>query len=354
MNNIERIRKLLPKYECEAMLITSPINRLFATGFNSSSGALLIAKHDAWFFTDSRYIEAAEAAISGANVLRTSNERTYQELIKPLIAEKKILSLGFEDNSLTYAGYLKWEEKLNTDFVPAQELLNELRAVKSPHDLDKMIKAQRVAEKSYEEILPLINTEITEKQLATELIYRMLRNGAEDKSFDPIVVSGSNSSMPHGVPGDGKIGAGFLTIDFGVQLDGWCRDTTRTLCIGKPSEEMVSIYNIVLEAQKAGIAKVRAGIKARDVDAAARDVIQNAGYGDYFGHGFGHSLGLEVHESLSASPISKDTLPNGSVISAEPGIYLPGRFGVRIEDVVYVTENGCENITNLPKELVVL
>ena len=336
------------------MMVTGAPGRLYATGFASSGGVLLITSEDAWFFTDSRYIEAARSAISGAHIRLITKDEPYEYQIKAILNEAGITSVGFEDKDVSYAGYLEWKEKLEVELVPAQKLVDDLRAVKSPDDLEMMKKAQRVAEKSFEQILPLISTDITEKQLAAELIYRFLLNGADDKSFDPIVVSGPKSSMPHGVPGDVKIGAGFLTIDFGVRLDGWCSDTTRTLCIGKPDDEMIRVYDTVLEAQETGINAIHAGVLGVDVDAAARAVIENAGYGEYFGHGFGHSLGLEVHESLQASRTSKDTLPAGAVISAEPGIYLPGRYGVRVEDVIYITETGCENITNLPKSLIIV
>jgi Xaa-Pro aminopeptidase len=235
-----------------------------------------------------------------------------------------------------------------------QKLLRDLRAVKSLDDLDKMKKAQRISEKAFDDILPIIGTDITEKQLATELIYRMLKNGADDTGFAPIVVSGPRSSLPHGVPKDRKIVEGFLTIDFGARVDGWCSDTTRTLCVGKPRDEMVRVYETVLAAQEAGIAAARAGIHGREIDAAARAVIDNAGFGKYFDHGFGHGLGLEVHEFPRASQTHDHIIPAGAVISAEPGIYLPGKFGVRIEDLLYITKGGCENITNLPKELIVI
>ena len=354
MNNIERIRQALPGQIFDAMMVTSPASRLFATGFSSSAGALIVTERGAWFYTDSRYIEAAKAAITDAQVLLTTNDKPYQAQIRELLHDNGVTSLGFEDSAVAYSGYLAWKKNLKIKMVPAQGLISGLRAVKTPADLEKMKKAQRIAEKSFEEILPLISTKISEKRLAAELTYKLLLNGADDKSFDPIIVSGTKSSLPHGVPGDVKISAGFLTIDFGAKLDGWCSDTTRTLCVGKPDDEMKLVYETVLKAQKAGIEAIHAGVSGTDVDAAARSVIESAGYGEYFGHGFGHTLGLEVHETPIASPLSKDILPAGAVISAEPGIYIPGRFGVRIEDVVFITETGCENITNLPKELIIL
>ena len=354
LSNIERIKEALPKHKIPAMLVTSQVSRLFATGFSSSAGALLVNEKDAWFVTDFRYFEMAQAAISDAKVILVKKDEKLVDSIKTIITENGLTSVGFEDGYVTYSSHKEWLNKLEIDMIPSQKLINDLRADKSRADLDKMIKAQRLAEKVFGEILPLISTDMTENDLAAEIIYRSLKLGADDKSFSPIVVSGPKSSYPHGVPGDVKISKGFLTIDFGVKLDGWCSDTTRTLCIGKPDDEMANVYDTVLKAQLAGINSIRGGVSGFDVDAAARNVIEDAGYGEYFGHGFGHAIGLEVHESPSAGPLSKDIIPSGTVLSAEPGIYLPGRFGVRIEDVVYVTDNGCENITNLPKELLVI
>jgi len=354
MNNIGKIRNAMPKYKCDAVLVSNQINRLYATGFSSSAGALLVTEKDAWYFADSRYIEAAESTVEDANVILVSKDDTFTDCIKKIIKENELSSLGFEDGSVSYATYKDWIKEFKVKMVSVQGLINDLRAIKSRTDLEKMIKAQRLAEKVFLEILPLINIEMTEKDLAAEIIYRSLKHGADDKAFNPIVVSGSNSSRPHGVPGDDKIAKGFLTIDFGVKLDGWCSDTTRTLCVGEPDEEMIKIYDTVLKAQEAGINSVRGGAKGIDIDSAARNVIEAAGYGDCFGHGFGHSLGLEVHESLKASQLSEDIMPAGAVISAEPGIYIPGRYGVRIEDVLFITENGSENITNLSKDLIVI
>ena len=354
MNNIQRIRQVIPEYNCDAILILNQVNRLFATGFSSSAGVLLVTADNAWYFTDSRYIEAAQTAITGADVILVTKDEKVTECVKTIVDKNNITSIGFEEGFVSYKCKKDWNDKLGIEMVPAHNLLNDLRKIKTRSDLDKMIRIQRISEKVFNEILPLISTDMTEKDLAAEIIYRSLKNGVDDKAFDPIVVSGSNSSRPHGVPGNDKISKGFLTIDFGLKLDGWCSDTTRTLCIGIPDDEMVTIYNTVLKAQEAGIKTVRGGVKGIDVDTAARKVIEDAGYGEYFGHGFGHSIGLEVHETLSASQLSKDILPAGAVISAEPGIYLPGRYGVRIEDTLFITENGSENITKLPKTLTVI
>ena len=230
-----------------------------------------------------------------------------------------------------------------------------LRAVKSGEELDSMREAQRISEKALETVLHTIKPGMTEKQVAAELAYHMLLNGSEANSFDPIVVTGSKTSLPHGVPGDKVIQAGdFLTMDFGCLKNGYCSDMTRTVAVGYATEEMRSVYDVVLRAQLAGIDAARAGIQGKVIDAAARKVITDAGYGEYFGHGFGHSLGLDIHERPNANPAGEAIMPEGSVCSAEPGIYIPGRFGVRIEDVMILRENGAEVITRSPKELIIL
>ncbi|NMA25833.1 MAG: aminopeptidase P family protein [Clostridiales bacterium] len=309
---------------------------------------------EAWFFTDSRYAEAAYKQIAGAEVMLVDREETYSRRINKIILDHDIKVLGFEDGRLTYSEYMEWSTSLNAALLPSQKLLTDLRAVKSREDMDGMIRAQRIAEKSFTELLSLISEKITEKELAAELICLFLKNGADDKAFDPIVVSGARSSMPHGVPTDAYIQKGFLTIDFGVKAGGWCSDTTRTICVGQPDDEMIRVYETVLNAQTAGIAAAKAGVRGSDIDAAARSVICQAGYGKYFGHGFGHSLGIEVHETPNAAPSNEGEIPEGAVISAEPGIYIPGRYGVRIEDVIYITADGSENITNLPKKLLIV
>lgn len=354
MNHIKAIQQAIAASELDAVMITSKSNRLYATGFHSSAGVAIVTADRAWFFTDSRYAEAAKNSISGVSVELVDREETYSKKINQLISDHGIKSLGFEDDDVSYAAYTKWSAKLAVGLTQAHMLLSDLRAVKTREDISSLIVAQRIAEKAFEEILPLISSDITEKELAAELIYRLLKNGADETSFDPIIVSGVRSSLPHGVPTNACISKGFLTIDFGARKNGWCSDTTRTLCVGAPDDEMKYIYETVLKAQMAGIDAVKAGVKGCDIDGAARRVIDDAGYGQYFGHGFGHGVGLDVHEAPNASSANLLEIPEGAVISAEPGIYIPGRYGVRIEDVVYVRQSGCENITNLSKELLIV
>ena len=354
MQHLQQIRARLSDFGIDALMLTGEVNRFYATGFRSTDGLAVITQKNAWFFTDSRYIEAARREIEGFQVEMVSDELTYSGAMNDIISSEALRTVGFEEASMTVYDYLVWKEKIPVELKPAQKLMTDLRASKSEEELEEMIMAQRLAEKAFNDVIPLISTKITEKELAAELVYRFLKYGAEDKSFDPIVVSGPRSSMPHGVPTDNKIAEGFLTIDFGVKLGGWCSDTTRTLCIGEPTEEMLIVYDTVLRAQEAGIAAAKAGMTGREVDAVARDLIHEAGYGGYFGHGFGHGVGLDIHESPTLSPRGDVPLPAGAVVSAEPGIYIPGRFGVRIEDVMYLTEEGSRDITMLPKELIIL
>ncbi|MCF0120493.1 MAG: aminopeptidase P family protein [Oscillospiraceae bacterium] len=354
MNNIKKIQALCGELNTDAILVTSEVNRYYATGFDSTDGMLLVTADKAWFMTDSRYTEAAENNITGAEVLKVAGKTTYFTLLNDIISRENISAVGFENEALTYSEYMRLTNAVKALFRPTDNKMTLIRASKTPEELEYLIKSQRIAEKAFNEIIPLVSTDITEKQLAAELMCAFYRNGADDKSFDPIVVSAEHSSMPHGVPSDSKIKEGFLTIDFGVKLNGWCSDTTRTLCVGKPTDEMRRVYDTVLSAQLAGIEAARAGVTGAEVDGAARAVIEKAGYGEYFGHSFGHSLGLEIHEAPNASPLNSSPLPAGAVISAEPGIYLPGKFGVRIEDVLFLTPDGNKNITNLSKELIIL
>ena len=233
--------------------------------------------------------------------------------------------------------------------------INRFRAVKESWELDRIRKAQEITDLAFSQILTKIKAGMTEKQLQAELIYCLYQNGSEGLAFDPIVVAGPNTSKPHGVAGEREIRAGdFVTMDFGAMYGGYCADMTRTVAVGFVTEEMEKVYNIVLEAQQAGLAETKAGLIGSQIDGAARKVISDAGYGKFFGHGYGHSIGMECHEWPNCSPSANEIMQAGMVCSAEPGIYLPGNFGVRIEDLVIFTADGCENITKSAKNLTIV
>ena len=356
MRQIEKIQEQLKEQGLDGLLLTDEKNQRYAAGFAFTDGAVLVGREKAWLITDSRYIEAAEkTAAAGVQVRLYDRERPLMERLKEAVREAGMERLAAEDGKLSHREYLANEKALGMALLPAGELMAKLRAAKTEEEIGAMRAAQAIAERALEEVLPLIRPGMTEKQVMAELVYRTLRHGSEGNSFDPIVVSGPNTSLPHGVPGDRVIRRGdFMTMDFGCLKDGYCSDMTRTVAVGEASDEMRNVYDIVLRAQLAGIAVARAGIPGKEIDAAARKVITEAGYGPYFGHGFGHSLGLDIHEAPSANLRGEEPMPVGAVCSAEPGIYLPGRFGVRIEDVMILRENGCEVITKAPKKLIIL
>ena len=357
MNNIARIQEALIRKDLDAILITDEKNQRYATGFAFTDGAVVVGREKTWLLTDSRYIEAAEnIARDCCTVQMFDRQHSQMDLIRAALTEAKAERLAAEDQQLSHARWAALEKALGREFLPAGDFMMSLRASKNQEEIDSMIRAQRISEKALEEVLHIIKPGMTEKEVMAELVYHMLRNGSEGNSFDPIVVTGKNTSMPHGVPGDTVIRDGdFITMDFGSLKNGYCSDMTRTVAVGHATEEMEKIYYTVLEAQLAGIAAARSGIPGRVIDQAARDVIEKAGYGPYFGHGFGHSLGLDIHEPPNAGPRGEALMAENDVCSAEPGIYLPGKFGVRIEDVMIIRKNGAEVITKAPKsELIVL
>ena len=356
LNNIARIQRALTQAHLDAILLTDENDRRFATGFPSSDGAVIVTVHQAFFITDARYIEAARAALAGiAQVLLCSREAPMRTLVQSILREANVQILGGEEQTTSYAEFTAYEQLFGLKLQPAQNLIRNLRAAKQPEELAMMYQAQQITDETFAQICTVIRPGMTEREIAAELIYRMLRLGAEGMSFDPIVLTGPDTSMPHGVPGDRRVAAGdFVTMDFGCRKNGYCSDMTRTVAVDHVTDEMRLVYDTVLNAQLAGIACCKAGVTGRDVDAAGRRIIEQAGYGDAFGHGFGHGVGLEIHEAPTASPRGDSPLPAGSIVTAEPGIYLPGRFGVRIEDMLYVIEDGCIDLTDAPKSLLIL
>ena len=355
MKNIEKYQSLLETGEVDALLLTSVYNRLYAAQYRVAEGVAVVTREGAYYFTDSRYIEAAEKNLKGFTVRMTHPGSSEIERINEVIGEHTIKKLGFEENDMTYGDYLRYNEALHAVLVPMQAKIDTFRATKEPWEIELMRKAQAITDQTFSELCKIIQAGMTEKELEAELLYRLYKHGAEGPSFDPIVVSGPNTSLPHGVPGERKLDFGdFITMDFGCIYGGYCSDMTRTVALGFVSEEMDKVYKTVLKAQLAGIAATKAGVAGRDIDGAARKVIADAGYGDYFGHGYGHSLGILIHEAPNANTRNDQPMPAGAVVSAEPGIYLPGKFGVRIEDVTVITETGCEVLTKSPKNLIIL
>ena len=355
MKNIEKYQSLLETGEVDALLLTSVYNRLYAAQYRVAEGVAVVTREGAYYFTDSRYIEAAEKNLKGFTVRMTHPGSSEIERINEVIGEHTIKKLGFEENDMTYGDYLRYNEALHAVLVPMQAKIDAFRATKEPWEIELMRKAQAITDQTFSELCKIIQAGMTEKELEAELLYRLYKHGAEGPSFDPLVVSGPNTSLPHGVPGERKLEFGdFITMDFGCIYGGYCSDMTRTVALGFVSEEMDKVYKTVLKAQLAGIAATKAGVAGRDIDGTARKVIADAGYGDYFGHGYGHSLGILIHEAPNANTRNDQPMPAGAVVSAEPGIYLPGKFGVRIEDVTVITETGCEVLTKSPKNLIIL
>ena len=356
MDRVLRIQEKLVEKNLDGVLITDEKNQRYATGFAFTDGAVLITRERAFLFTDSRYIEAAEKTVSADIGLRLFGAgKRLSELIKAELKSCGVRTLGAEELSLPYGQYLEYEKLLGQELTPCQSIFNELRASKDRQEQAHMRAAQAIAEKALDDVLRIISPGVTERDIAAEITYRLLKHGGDGNSFDPIAVSGTNSSMPHGVPSDKPVENGdFVTMDFGCLKNGYCSDMTRTVAVGYATDEMKNVYGVVLRAQLEGIKTARAGVTGAEIDGAARKVISDAGYGEYFGHSFGHSLGLEIHEAPSAAPSVKTPMPIGAVISAEPGIYLPEKFGVRIEDVLILREDSCENITHANKELIIL
>ncbi|MBR2888677.1 MAG: aminopeptidase P family protein [Oscillospiraceae bacterium] len=353
MKNLEKYLTLL-EGEVDGLLLTSRYSRHYGAEFDIAEGVAVVTKKGCRYFTDSRYIESAENGIQGFEVLIVDGVG-YMKRINDAIADFGITTLGYEEQYLTVAELMGYEKYLNAKLVPYNKEINGFRGVKEAWELDIMRKAQDITDKAFSEVITRIKPGMTELELQAELIYCLYKNGATGLAFDPIVVSGPNTSLPHGVACERVIQEGdFVTMDFGALYQGYCADMTRTVAVGYATEEMKKVYETVLEAQLAGLAVSKAGVPGQDIDGAARKVITDAGYGQYFGHGYGHSLGLEIHESPSPNARNAEPMPVGAVASAEPGIYLPGKFGVRIEDTCVYLEDGIEILTHSPKNLIIV
>ncbi len=355
MEKINKLQEFL-KNSYEAILIHSPENRRYFTDFPSSDGYLIITKNDAVFFTDSRYIEAAQKSITFCRAQLLTRLSTE---VKIFFEENRIEKVYTETERLSVSLLSQFKKIFShIKISPSNKLeniINNMRSVKEISEIEYIKKAQSIAEDAFEHILTFIRPGVTEKRIALELDFYMLSHGAEALSFETIAVTGKKTSMPHGVPDDTVVENGdFITMDFGAVYKGYHSDMTRTVAVGNVSAEQRKIYEIVLSAQKTSLETLKKGVSCKCADAAARDIIANAGYGDFFGHGTGHGVGIEIHELPNLSPRSDAILQVGNIVTVEPGIYIPNKFGVRIEDMALITEEGYENLTNTPKELIIL
>ena len=350
-----RLGARLEAADLDALLVTDLVNVRYLTGFTGSNGFAVVGPELRRFVTDFRYV------VQSAQQVDPSFERVRvaQELLDAVedVLPGGAIRLGFEAAHLSVKEHARLRERLGgrVTLTPAPELVEELRAIKDELEIDRIRAAAELADAALRDVLEQGLVGRTEREVALALEVAMRERGAQRPSFDPIVAAGPHGALPHATPGDVPIGTDQLVvIDWGTQLDGYCSDCTRTFATGEVGDRGREIYALTLAAQLAGLEGVRAGVRAREADSASRQVIDEGGYGEQFGHGLGHGVGLEIHEAPRLSQRSEATLQAGNVVTVEPGIYLPGELGVRIEDLVVVREQGCEILTALPKELTVV
>lgn len=372
MRKYREVLAIMENRGIDAVLVSNGCNMRYLSGFAGATGYFYITKNRQVILTDARYTLAAKEETGELDrKLSAAGEETgsgtavaeivsgYGEALVQLVEEDGVSCIGFEDEDILYSDFVKLQQVLQTrSKVVLRALgkeLGRLRAVKTEEELALMEEAERIGDLAFSHILHVIKPGVTELEIAAELAYVMQKNGAEGLSFDTIVASGIHSSMPHAGVTDKKIESGdFVTMDFGCRYRGYCSDMTRTVVVGKASERQKEIYNLVLRAQLAALDFIKAGYKGREVDSVARTIIEKAGYGDCFGHGLGHSVGLYIHEEPSLSRREENVIAENMVETIEPGIYVEGFGGVRIEDMVVVTKDGCINFAHSPKELIEL
>lgn len=351
---VNKLRKQIEEQPFDGMLILKPENRRYLSGFTGSSGYLLITGQEAVLITDFRYTEQAKGQAPHFRVVEHGS--SAPDAIRAELESAGVKRLAFETDHLTYALYAAYNEKFApVELIPTEGIVEKIRAVKDEQEIATIRQACAIADAAFSHILGFLKPGISERDVALELEFFMRRQGAKSSSFDIIVASGTRSSLPHGVASDKILQQGdFVKLDFGALYDGYCSDITRTVVLGEPNEQQKQIYNIVLEAQLRALDHLKPGMSGKEADALARDLIREKGYGDQFGHTLGHGLGLYIHEAPRLSALSDDRLEPGMVVTVEPGIYIPGFGGVRIEDDVVITESGIDILTRSTKELVIL
>lgn len=354
MERLNRLRKQLEELGHDAILIGSSHNRRYISGFTGSSGYVLVTHDKAVLLTDFRYRVQAKEQAQGLDIIEHGTSPLDE--VRELLRNWGMKKLAFEQEHVTFAEHARWSAALqDVALVPAAGLVEKLRMIKDEAEIAVMQEAADLADRTFSYITGLIRTGMRERDVALEMEVFMRTGGATSSSFDTIVASGERSALPHGVASDRVIGTNeFIKLDFGAYYNGYCSDLTRTVVIGQPTDKHREIYDIVLEAQLHALANIRPGMSGLEADALARDVITKHGYGDMFGHGTGHGLGMEIHEAPRLSRLSDTILTPGMTVTVEPGIYLPGFGGVRIEDDIVITESGIKILTSSPKELICL
>ncbi len=357
-NRIERFVAQLPE-DIDGAIITSQVNRHYLTGYDTDTGWLIVTKNGTAFVTDFRYIEAANAALSGVCEVHIFGR--FSEVMCGILDKFEADSVLVERERLYLADAAHLAKSIEphktVESEQLDDIFNAMRVSKNDYEMELVRAAQVITENCLRDLLTnCVREGVSERELALELEFKMRRSGAQRVAFDLIVAGGPNSSMPHAVPGDYRIKKGdFITFDIGSVVNGYHSDMTRTVVLGNPTDEMRKVYDTVLSAQLAAIDYLTAGnTDAREADKVARDIIAAEGYGECFGHSLGHGVGLEIHETPRLAPQSTATLTAGNIVTVEPGIYLEGRFGVRIEDMLYITENSAVNLTTYEKDLIIL
>ena len=349
MTRAELLREKISSF-ADAIIITDELNQYYIGEFRFTDGYVVVTKQSAHIVTDFRYIEAAEAlSPAGFEICAPKNMREY---IADLFKKEGVKTIAFEEDRITYSALEALKKDIVGEYVTSKGVIEEMRRYKDKSEVEKILAAQKITDDAFEHILKVLNPNMTELDVAVELEFFMRKAGAEEKSFDTIAVSGTASSLPHGVPRNVKLEKGFFTMDYGCVVDGYHSDMTRTIVLGKADEEMKKLYNTVLNAQVSAIEGAKVGMKCSAIDKIARDIIDDAGYHGCFGHGTGHGVGLEIHEEPRFSPKSCDFFKSGHIITVEPGIYIAGKGGCRIEDMIYADGDKVVNLTGARKELI--
>jgi Xaa-Pro aminopeptidase len=349
---LEKLRRSLAEKELDAILISQPENRRYLSGFTGSAGWLVITAQEAILATDFRYYEQAGREAPDFQLAKIKTR--FEDLLPELLSDLEIKRLGFESEHASVHQFYSWSEAANSvEWLPQRQTVEQIRAVKDEGEVQALRRSVALTDAAFAHLLDVLEPGMTEEEAAWQIEAYMRTHGASKVAFNLIVAAGPNGAMPHASAGKHRIAEGeAIVIDIGCIVDGYCSDMTRTICLGKPDSRYLEVWQIVRRAQETAEATIRAGMTGVEADASAREVIEKAGYGDNFGHGLGHGVGLAVHEMPWANPRLDNVLEAGMVLTVEPGIYLPGEFGVRIEDLVIIGEEGVEVLTQSPKRAV--